>query len=176
MADLDINPTLRVFADHWTALPKSGHVPDRRDFRPEKLGGALPHMIIHELISPTDIRLRLVGSDIARAYDEEITGRNYLDMVAPERREAASRPFVLACTHPCGMYTRMRSVAWRGLIMNRESLDFPVRDDTGIRWIYSCSTTEPADEPDFDFRNAGVAKVTDVIERVFLDIGAGVPE
>lgn len=173
---LDLNPTLRVFADHWTSLPKRGFVPHRCDFRPENLGGAMTHMVIHELLSPTDIRLRLVGSAIARAYDEDITGRNYLDMVAPERRGAASRPFFLACGHPCGMYTRMRSVAWRGLLLGRESLGFPMRDDTGVRWFYSCSTTESDLEPDFDFDNTGSAAVTGVLDRVFLDIGAGVPD
>lgn len=176
MTTLDLNPTLQVFANHWAALPKDGLVPHRRDFHPEKLGRALPHMVVHELVSPTDIRLRIVGSAIARAYDEEITGRNYLDMVVPERRDAASRPFFLACATPCGMYTRMRSVAWRGLTMQRISLGYPVRDDIGVRLFYSCSTTEPSGEPDFDFANDGTATVTEVLERRFLDIGAGIPD
>ena len=176
MTDLDLTPILRTFADHWAALPKTGLVPHRRDFHPEGLGRALAHVVVHELISPDDIRLRLVGSMIARAYDEEITGRNYLDMVVPERRAAASEPFFTACGRPCGMYTRMRSVAWRGLTMQRISLGYPVCDDIGIRWFYSCSITEPSDEPDFDFANDGTATVTDVLDRRFLDIGAGTPD
>lgn len=176
LRELDLNPTLRTFAEHWASLPRAGLVPHRRDFRPEQLGRALAHMVVHELVSPTDIRLRLVGSMIAQAYDEEITGRNYLDMVPPPRRAAASRPFFIACETPCGMYTRMRAVAWRGLTMARASLSFPVGDDQGVRLLYSCSTTEPADEPDFDFCNDGAATVTDVIDRRFLDIGAGRPE
>ncbi|SDF24933.1 PAS domain-containing protein [Thalassobaculum litoreum] len=176
MTDLGLNPTLQTFADHWAALPKTGLVPHRRDFHPERLGRALAHMVVHELISPTDIRLRIVGTVIGRAYDEEITGRNYLDMVPADRRKAAARPFFAACATPCGMYTRMRSVAWRGLTMERVSLGFPVRDDTGVRWFYSCSTTEPSQEPDFDFGNDGVATVTEVLDRRFLDIGAGIPD
>ena len=175
MTDLDLNPILQAFADHWIALPKTGLVPHRRDFLPERLGRALAHVVVHELMAPDDIRLRLVGSMIARAYDEEITGRNYLDMVPEERRAAASEPFFLACGTPCGMYTRMRSVAWRGLTMERVSLGYPVRDDSGVRWFYSCSTTEPIGEPDFDFDNDGFATVTDVLDRFFLDIGAGRP-
>ena len=174
--NLDLSPTLRAFADHWSALPKTDLVPHRQDFRPEQLRGVLAHMVIHELVSLADIRLRLVGSMIARAYDEDITGRNYLEMVEPERREAASRPFFVACSTPCGMLTRMRTVAWRGLSMHRISLSFPVRDETGVRWFYSCSTTEPAGEADFDFANRGSATVTDILDRRFLDIGAGTPE
>ncbi len=172
---LDLNRTLRAFADHWTALPRVGLVPERRDFRPEALGGALAHMVVHELVSPTDIRLRLVGSTVAAAYDEEITGRNYLDMVSPERRAAAARPFFLACGYPCGMYTRMRTVASRGRTMRRESIGLPLRDASGVRWFYSCSTTDPDDRPDFDLSHDGVATVTDVLSRRYLDIGAGVP-
>ena len=174
--DLVLNPTLQTFADHWAALPKTDFVPYRQDFHPEKLRGVLAHMVIHELVSLADIRLRLVGSMIAQAYDEDITGRNYLDMVQPERRESASRPFFIARDTPCGMLTRMRTVAWRGLSMQRISLSYPVRDDTGVRWFYSCSTTEPAGETDFDFANGGSATVTDILDRRFLDIGAGIPE
>ncbi|WPZ36892.1 PAS domain-containing protein [Thalassobaculum sp. OXR-137] len=175
MTDLASNPTLQVFQRHWMELPKTGLVPHRRDFRPEALGRALAHMVVHELVSPDDIRLRLVGSMVARAYDEEITGRNYLEMVPEDRRQEASRPFFLACAQPCGMYTRMRSVAWRGLTMQRVSLSYPLRDDAGVRWFYSCSTTEPTGEPDFDFANDGIATVTEVLDRRYLDIGAGVP-
>ena len=171
-----LNPILQAFADHWAALPKTGLVPHRRDFHPEELGGALAHMVVHELVSSDDIRLRIVGSMIGRAYDEEITGRNYLDMVPAERRAAAARPFFAVCAAPCGMYTRMRAVAWRGLTMQRVSLGYPVRDDGGVRWFYSCSTTEPSAEPDFDFCNDGVATVAEVLERRYLDIGAGVPD
>jgi len=176
MTDLALNPTLRAFDDHWAALPKTGLVPHRRDFQPERLGRALAHMVVHELVSPTDIRLRIVGSVIGRAYDEEITGRNYLDMVPSERRTAAAEPFFLACGTPCGMYTRMRSVAWRGLTMQRISLGYPVCDDLGVRWFYSCSTTEPSAAPDFDFANDGVATVTEVLERRYIDIGGGTPD
>ena len=176
MIELALNRTLQAFERLWADLPKTGMVPHRRDFRPEDLGHALAHMVVHELVSPADIRLRLVGSMIAQAYDEEITGRNYLDMVPAERREDASRPFFIACAQPCGMYTRMRSVAWRGLTMRRISLSYPLRDDAGVRWLYSCSTTDPSDEPDFDFANDGTATVTEVLERRYLDIGAGVPD
>ena len=63
MTDLALNPTLKAFDDHWAALPKTGLVPHRRDFQPERLGRALAHMVVHELVSPhrhpaADRRLR----------------------------------------------------------------------------------------------------------------------
>lgn len=175
MKQFDHNATLRLFADHWASLPQVDCVPHRRDFQPEKLGSALAHIVIHELISPMEIRLRLVGSTVASAYDEEITGRNYLDMVEPDRRDAAAQTFFTACRQPCGMYTRLRSVGWRGRTMERESLGFPLRDESGVRWFYSCSTTDPADTPAYDLSRDGIATVTDVLERLYVDIGAGVP-
>src|SRR3546814_17834823 len=62
----------RQFAEYWDGLPKVDLIPRRSSFRPEHLPRILPHLVIHEMVSPAFIRLRLAGSaDSGRASGRE---------------------------------------------------------------------------------------------------------
>lgn len=168
-------PRSRAFADYWLSLPRTGLVPHRDSFRPEQVARILPHIVIHELIAPDLIRLRLVGSAVAEDYGQEITGRNYLDFVEEARRPKASRAIHVICEQPAGMLVQLRSRTRSGRVMTRESIAFPMRDaDGAIRLVYFCSSparerrplTAPADE----------LQVMNVMNRTYIDIGGGVPE
>lgn len=165
----------RLFAGYWWRLPKDGLVPQRGSFRPEDVPRILPHMVIHELLSPEFIRLRLVGSSVTADYGQEITGRNYLDFVDEARRPKASAAIHAICAQPAGMLVQLRSRNRSGRLMTRESIAFPMRDDDGEpRLIYYCSS--PARERSFPGPEADELQVLDVLRRVYIDIGAGLPD
>lgn len=165
----------RVFAAYWAALPKCDLIPRRDAFRPEDLPRILPNMVIHELVSPELVRLRLVGSAVAEDYGQDITGRNYLEFVEEARRPKASKALFLICEQPAGMLVQLRSVSRAGRVMTRESIAFPMRGDgDAANLAYFCSS--PARERDFTTPEADELQVMNVMRRSYIDIGAGLPD
>src|SRR3546814_9301846 len=81
----------RVWNAHWRTLPRSGLVPLRSAFEPLAVPALLPHMLICDLTEPTLVRIRLVGTGMATNFGFDPTGGDYLDLVAPDRREEAFR-------------------------------------------------------------------------------------
>lgn len=172
---LQLNEHSRTFATYWYGLPKHELIPQRGDFQPMEVRSILPFVVIYELQTPDRILLRLAGTAVVEEYGEEITGRNYLDLVLPERRALASRALHRICTHPVGSLLRLQAVNRDGKLMQRESLTFPVRDHDGTaRFVYACTSLSGPhafSEPPRD----GVAIDPDG-ERTDLDIGAGLPD
>ncbi|MCR9268340.1 MAG: PAS domain-containing protein [Alphaproteobacteria bacterium] len=164
-----------AFARYWLSLPARELIPSRADFDPGRIRGLLANLVIHELISPEHLKLRLVGTAVVDDYGQEITGRNYLDFVEEGRRPKASRAIFLICEQPAGMLVKLRSTAASGKVLTRESIAFPMRDDDGrARLVYFCSNPAVERETFFDDRDA--LKVMKVLDRRFIDIGAGVPD
>lgn len=165
----------RLFAEHWQSLPKIDLIPHRESFRPEELARILPHIVIHELVSPGIVRLRLVGSAVIDDYGQDITGRNYLDFVEQARRPTASRALFLVCEQPAGMLVQLRSISRAGRIMTRESIAFPFRGDGDrANLAYSCSST--ARERDFSASGNDELQIMRVARRNYIDVGAGLPD
>ncbi|MEQ8814539.1 MAG: PAS domain-containing protein [Thalassobaculum sp.] len=165
----------RAFAEYWEALPKFDLIPRRDAFRPEEVPRLLPNMVIHELVSPEMLRLRLVGSAVIEDYGQEITGRNYLDFVDEARRPKASRAIFEVCEHPAGMLVQLRSVTRAGRILTRESIAFPMRGDGDVaNLVYFCSS--PARERDYTTAEGDHLKIMNVMQRFYIDIGAGRPD
>ena len=164
-----------AFARYWLSLAPDDLVPNRSDFSPERIPGLLSNLVIHELIAPDFIKLRLVGTAVVDDYGQEITGRNYLDFVEPERRAKASKAIFNICEQPCGMLVYLQSISESGNLLSRESIAFPMRDDDGdARLVYFCSSSAPERTAFFDERDE--LKVITVRDRRFIDIGAGLPD
>ncbi|MBM3534861.1 MAG: PAS domain-containing protein [Alphaproteobacteria bacterium] len=162
------------FADYWYSLPKRDLIPSRCAFDPCTQGPILATYIIQELVSQEFIKLRLVGTKHREGFGSDVTGRNYLDFVEPERRPKAARAIHLVCTHPCGMLVRLVATTEAGLAYQNETFALPMRDNDGVaRLVYYQSNSVPrAEHRDAEsdkLRNVGVAR------RTFIDIGAGVP-
>lgn len=171
----DATALSRAFAAHWLSLDAVDLIPHRSQFLPERIPGLLANLVIHELVAPDLIRLRLVGTAVVDDYGQEITGRNYLDFVEEERRSKASRAIHLVCEQPCGMLVNLRSHAASGATLTRESIAFPMRDEDGIaRLVYFCSN--PAEERRTFFDKPDALEVMKVLDRRFIDIGAGLPD
>jgi hypothetical protein len=162
------------FADYWHSLPKRDLIPSRQDFDPCTQGPILSSYIIHELVSPDLVRLRLVGTKHLEGFGADVTGRNYLDFVKPARRPKASRAIHLVCEQPCGMLITLRSKTQEGRLYLNETFALPMRDNDGrARLVYYQSNSAPLAEyrPPSD-----KLAVLDIHQRVFIDIGAAIPD
>lgn len=164
-----------AFADYWYSLPKLDLIPSRRDFDPCTQGPILSTYIIHELISPEMIKLRLVGTKLREGFGVDVTGRNYLDFVEPARRTKASRAIFLVCEQPCGMLVRLVSKTQAGRMYMNETFALPMRDNDGkARLVYYQSNSAPLAE--YRDPTKDQLAVLDLAGRTFIDIGAGIPD
>ncbi|MDP6346191.1 MAG: hypothetical protein QF491_21830, partial [Alphaproteobacteria bacterium] len=87
----------------------------------------------------------------------------------------ASEATFLVCEHPAGMVVQLQSTTKSGMLLSRESIAFPMRDDDGEpRFVYFCSS--PAAERKFTGQQRDELQVMTVMNRSYIDIGAGVPD
>lgn len=157
---------------YWRGLPREGCVPYRRDFDPMAIPRLLPWVSITERPGPGQWRMRLIGTGIRQRAGREQTGGNFLDLVEPERRDLEDRRLALVLTHPCGSTTVRRARRASGLVRLDRTLALPLRDNQGeVRLLVA--TTEYLESADAtpDGQQSGIH----VLERRYLDLGAGVP-
>ncbi|WP_193170489.1 PAS domain-containing protein [Nisaea nitritireducens] len=162
------------FISYWDSLREGRYFPDRKDIEPGAIKRLLPYIVIHDLVSPNLIRLRLIGTAVAEDYEKDITGWNYLDMVEPARREAASRALFILHDTPAGMSVTLRSTTRSGNSWTRQTIDLPISDlRSNRKLIISCSLRAKSGmsavpgNPEL--------RVQQITSREFFDIGAGIP-
>ena len=166
----------RVFADYWQSLPKVDLIPMRTSFDPAAVRNLLPDMAIHNLSTPGRIHVRLAGTAMVDGFGREITGTDFLDYFAPEQRANVLKFSAVMTDHPCGKVVRILVQTDSGRLLQDESIGFPMRDNNGrANLIYYHGNRKPhADGATFDARADNAARLH-VTERIFFDIGAGVP-
>ena len=171
--DFEHERSLR-FAEYWHGLPKQDLIPSKRDFDPCTQGPALATYVIHELVSPEMIRIRLAGTRLRQGFVFVRTGRNYLDFVEEKRRASASRAIFLVGEHPAGMLVRLAIRTQNGTLLLNETLALPMRDNDGVaRLVYYQANDQPG-SPLRDPQADPLVEFT-VRNRVFIDIGNGLP-
>lgn len=169
------NPDTTAFAEYWLSLPReNGLVPHRRDFDPTAIPRLLPRLIMHEVIDRKRLHLRLVGTKLVERYGMDITGRDYLDFVPDDRKESAITAMNAAIDRPAGMLVGMNIKTTEGRVYRAESLGLPLTQGADRPPLYIFHSAE-AENYGYMFERDGALKHFGVSERVFLDIGAGVP-
>ena len=169
-----IAPASRAWAEHWLSLPRDGVVPLRSAFDPLAVPALIPHMMICDLSEPGVVRIRLMGTGMVSSFGFDPTGRDYLDLVAPERRAEALHGFLVPANQPCGMRVLGENQFENGRKMAVETVAFPFRrdDGAGMHLVFVGSNIDTTLEP---WPELGRTTNFRVFERQFIDIGAGVP-
>ncbi|EDP61682.1 hypothetical protein BAL199_18601 [alpha proteobacterium BAL199] len=164
-----------AWARHWRSLPRDGVVPLRSVFDPLNVPALIPHMMICDLSEPDVVRIRLMGTGMVSSFGFDPTGRDYLDLVAPERRAAALEGFTVPAGHPCGMRVLGENRFENGKVMAVETVAFPFRrdDGAGMHLVFVGSNIDTTLGP---WPDLGRTTTFHVFERQFIDIGAGIPD
>lgn len=165
-----------AFQAAWLKLPRTGFVPDKADFRPERLAPFLTDIYLVELSNNPSARLqvRLAGATLRDRLGLDLRGQNYADFVPTEHREESGLSMRLMFGPvPCGRWVRKEIVHTDGYREPIELTQFPMTDlSTGTRLILGIASGfgdgfchEP--EGEFIIENRETEQ--------FIDIGAGVP-
>lgn len=77
-----------ALSEHYVARRGDAAVMPRAAFNPAEAKALLPRLFILELHSPRNIRIRLCGTCLSDRVGRDLTGLNWLDLIAPEHRAA----------------------------------------------------------------------------------------
>ncbi|MGB6085116.1 PAS domain-containing protein [Parvibaculum sp.] len=165
-----------AFEAAWLKLPRSGLIPDKADFRPERLAPFLNDIYLLELSDNPSARLhvRLAGATLRERLGVDLRGQNYADFVPSEHREQSGLSMRLMFGPvPCGRWVRKEIVHTDGYREPIELTQFPMTDhSTGMRLVLGIATgfgDSFAHEPEGEFT------IENRDTEEFIDIGAGVP-
>lgn len=163
-----------LLLDHWLDIAGADLVPHRDSLDPTRIPGALPNVVIHQIESADRIMIRLAGTAFYDVYGRELTGTNYLDLVAPNRRAQAYDRIRTVVDHPCALFTELAFTARAGVFGRAESLGLPLIGRNGvIDTIIYVNERLPMDLNPFHPNPA--IETVDTLQAEFLDLGAGVP-
>lgn len=163
------------YEKYWHSLPRTGIVPDKCDFLPENVLELLPTFVMYELVTDDFIKNRLLGSLVDGRYGFGKVGKNYLDFVAPERRVKASRSLWNMAKQPCGMKVIVKETLHSGRHIFEETIGFPLNDiqnDCHILLFQINQIDKRKEESD----PKDILTRIEVVQRDYIDIGAGVPK
>lgn len=166
-----------AFQRAWSAIPKTGLIPDKADFFPERMAGFLADIYLVELNEAHDRRLviRLGGQNIRDHLGVDLKGMSYIDFVPEEHREMSGTSMRrMFGSRPCGRWIRKEIVHRDGYRELIEMTQFPMIDaQEGCRLVLGIIEGlgeglrhEPPGE--FLFENYE--------GECFIDTGAGLPD
>ncbi|WP_419905203.1 PAS domain-containing protein [Kiloniella sp.] len=175
MADI-ICPQNQEFFDYWNSIHPVETLPKLSSFRPEAVPKLLPAFTIYELVSPDCILIRKGGTAIRQRGNYEEKGSNYLDLVAPERREKAAGAFFALYDQPCGMRVIMRHTLMTGAYVTFEGLGLPFINDKGGKPIIYFTNHEIKNPDQYVPASKKALEGMVLMQRDFIDIGFGVSD
>lgn len=171
-----VGEQVKNWITHWFSLHRDGLVPMRAAFDPTKVPHLLPFVTIYDLSVPETANLRLVGTDVVQSLGFDPTGQCYLDIISPERRQSAYQGLLLPATHPCGMRVFVKNKFSGGREVLVETVCFPFeRDDRSGRQLIFVGQEVDKSDAKLRHQNLDIDDI-DLIDRTFIDIGAGVPD
>lgn len=82
-----LHPKIRALTMHWISISPAGQLPGRRHLEPLDIPRLLPNIWLLDVVRvpETRLRYRLVGTNVARAFEGDPTGR-FLDELRPGPR------------------------------------------------------------------------------------------
>lgn len=170
------SPLCRALHEYWLGLPKpAGSVlPLKSSLDPTAIPKLLHRVVLHDLRQPGRSILRLVGTGMVRQYGFDPTGHDYIEYVAADRRESALAELIKVARHPCGMRVVIEHVHESGKNITAEATGFPFEADGGDG-RYLLFVDDAVALPTFHDPRRTPLEILRVLEREYIDIGAGVP-
>jgi hypothetical protein len=159
------------FFDHWKRLISSGVMPSLHDFLGVPNPELQPNVIILDVLSESDVRIRLMGTAIVQLIGRELTKTNSLDVYADHLRPVVGRACMTMVAQPCGQFTRRMVNTAGGLLMPASSVALPLANKSGTGCIAAFThTNDPVTAGD------SMIVIHDIVSSHWIDIGAGVPD
>ncbi len=167
-----------AFESLWRGLPRSGLIPDRAEFKPERAKHLLRNLIL--VAAPNDdngaLTIRLVGSAIHEQIGRDITGLDYAHFLGEGGRESAKLVVKKMFIHPCGFWQIAPVHYERGYSQFWEMTGLPLAGNDRspplvLAYVRQAERLLQAEHTSDRAMYVGPAEPFE-----YLDIGAGVPQ
>ncbi|ABS64006.1 protein of unknown function DUF1457 [Parvibaculum lavamentivorans DS-1] len=168
-----------AFQEAWAEIPKSALIPDKADFRPERLKTFLNDIYLVELHEEAERRVlfRLAGQSVRDGLGIEMRGLNYVDFVPPEHREASGISMrKMFGPVPCGRWVRKEIVHSDGFRERIELTQMPMTDMASGCWLVIGIVEGFGENHAHAAADNGQFRFESLDAEHFIDIGAGLPE
>lgn len=166
-------PKLGAFWAYWNGLPKVDLVPNLRDYLDNVPPTLQPYVVIMDLTSPDEMKVRLTGTAMVD-FAGEMTGTEAEVLYRDKTRRIAMALAWTATTHPCSYVANRILRSRHGHLIKSPGLVVPVRPGTaGTNCVIGFQ--------DMPRRTEGLAEddqieaVQSVSKQTWIDIGAGTP-
>ena len=159
---LATNPA-RALADYYLAARGGNAMLGRADFNPAALKSILPRVFLLELRSEQELYIRLGGTCLASRAGRDLTGLDWLDLIAPAQRAARGAAYLRMIDAQCGLRTVVRYPATLGDDIIAECLSLPLTparaDEPALAVGVVASLRRPAGAKPMPFRQ-GIEEIT----------------
>ncbi|MCB2106808.1 MAG: PAS domain-containing protein [Rhodobacteraceae bacterium] len=164
-------PDVQRFFDHWKSLPRDGKLPRVRDYLDRVKADLQPNVLLLDVVSATEVYVRLIGTRLVDLTGRELTRTNSLDIYAPDLRVEVGRSCVTMVTHPCGQISKRTVKTSGGMLLAASSIALPLGVDGNLLGCLA-AFTEMHDPVATDETMTVIQRLTD---RHWIDIGYGIP-
>jgi len=164
------------FEAHWRSLPRTGLVPSRSAFRPERAPRFLRDFVMCDVTlgdQPT-IKIRVTGTAFDERVQQPVQGQDYVQYLQPQYHDGVRASVREIVERPCGLWQVMTVHYRRGFAQNLEATVFPlVNEGGGHQLLILMREATGMAKP----RSTGEMALSadTALTYQFIDIGAGVP-
>lgn len=174
----DLQPATKngqILAAAWTDWRGAKALPSRSDMRLEDITGILPWITLIDVISETEIIIRLAGTMVREIMGVELTGRNLLELTEPEHRAARGVRTAQTAQQPCGAIW-IWDIAFEGQARRpAENLSLPLQPDEDGRPPQMLNVFGMLDDTNTPQAMGHLQQLASAEKHSFIDIGAGIP-
>lgn len=165
------SPAIQKFIAHWRSLIKDGLAPSLQDFLGLPNPLFQPFVVLLDVVSSTEVNIRLMGTGVVQLTGQELTKTNSLDMYAPHLRQQAGRNCVAMVKQPCGEMSERLVTKAGGLMTPVSRVALPLVCKTGQGCLVAfIDARESVGE------GQSMSVVHEIRSSEWIDIGAGVPD
>lgn len=152
-----------------------GRLPPKAKLDVTALPRVIPHLILCAVTPPDRCIYRVMGEDVKRRIGNR-AGRNYYDLVPPERRRHSMRAINMLVSVPCAWRVEIEQVYDSGIARLVEATAFPLASaEPGVAAFVVLADREIG--PGEAAAPGDVTLIgTNIIRRDLIDIGFGVDQ
>ncbi len=171
-----VTANCQALAKAWTTWRGDKLLPCRSDMNLEDIVEILPYICLADALSEKEIIFRLAGTMVAETLGVEMTGRNLLDLTAPEHRAKRGIRTMQNATLPCGAVW-IWEIAFVGRnTRSAENLCLPVQPDEPGAPMQLLSVFGFLEAKHLPVAKNHIQYLASSDHHAFIDIGAGVPD
>ncbi|MBL8642523.1 MAG: PAS domain-containing protein [Rhodospirillaceae bacterium] len=169
---IGFSPAIQRFIAHWRSLLKDGLVPTLTEFLNHPLPDLQPYVILLDVVSETEIPVRLLGTGLVQLTGREFTKTNALEIYAPHLRKRVGQTCMTIVRHPCGQITERLMNTAGGVTVATTGIALPLSTKSGA---VNCIAAYNAPREPVAAGDSAIV-ISDIIMSEWVDIGAGLPK